>query len=104
MYSQNCNLILIFACSFVLLGYPQAYAKSQRQAGPKQNNLAYLRYKELVERAKKGDSAVDFVELISAASDWDLSEKEVFTAPNRETMVEAFKYKSYKKAVELAEV
>ncbi len=93
----------MFACSFALLSYSQAYAKSQRQVATKQSNPAYLRYKELVERAKKADS-VDFVELISATSDWSISEKEVFTAPNRDSMVEAFKTKDYKKAVELAEV
>src|SRR6266849_6268969 len=64
----------------------------------------YSKYKKLVERAKNGDQNLDFVLLISAASDWDLSQKSVFEVPNREAMVEAFKKKDYKKAVELAEL
>lgn len=64
----------------------------------------YSRYKQLVERAKDGDQSLDFVQLISAASDWELSEKSKTESPNRDTMVEAFKKRDYEKAVELAEV
>jgi len=68
------------------------------------NSAEYLRYKEMVERARKGDVSVDFIDLISAASDWDLSQKGIFNPPNREAMAEAFKKKNYQKAVELAEI
>jgi hypothetical protein len=68
------------------------------------NSPEYVRYKEMVERARKGDVSVDFTELISAASDWDLSQKGIFTHPHREAMVEAFKQKKYQKAVEFAEI
>lgn len=68
------------------------------------SNEYYVRYKELTDRAKKGDSTVDFVQLISAASDWSVSEKEIFRAPNRDAMVEAFKKKDYKRALQLAEI
>ena len=60
-------------------------------------------YQQLVERVKAGDSTVDFVELISAASDWELSEKRIVTAPNRDEMAAAFKAKDYKKATQLVE-
>jgi hypothetical protein len=61
-------------------------------------------YKSLVERVKGGDKAVNFVELLSAASDWDLAETSNNDAPDRDKMVSAFKNKDYKRAVELAEV
>jgi uncharacterized protein DUF4919 len=60
-------------------------------------------YQTMVQKVKAGDSTVDFVELIAAASDWDLSSKTVISAPNRDVMVEAFKKKDYKKATDLAE-
>ena len=61
------------------------------------------KYQQLVEQAKKGEP-VDFVELIAAASDWELSSKTTIKAPNRDEMVAVFKAKNFKKAVELAEV
>ena len=60
-------------------------------------------YQQLVERVKKGDAAVDFVDLIAAASDWDVSAKTLIEVPHRDEMVAAFKAKDYSKAVDLAE-
>jgi hypothetical protein len=75
------------------------------EGGQKPNDPATAKqiYQQLVEKAKAGDATVDFVELIAAASDWDLSEKEIVKAPNRDEMVAAFKKKDYKRATELAE-
>jgi len=61
-------------------------------------------YQRLVERVKGGDRNVDFVQLISATSDWDLAEPAGVEAPNREEMVAAFKKKDYQKAAQLAEL
>lgn len=68
------------------------------------NNPHYVQYQQLVERAKNRNSDVDFVELIAAASDWELSEKTLINVPNRTEMVEAFEKKNYRRAVQLAEL
>lgn len=60
-------------------------------------------YQAMVQKVKAGDSTVNFVELIAAASDWDLSTKNLIKPPDRDAMVQAFKTKDYKKATELAE-
>jgi hypothetical protein len=60
-------------------------------------------YQRLVERVKGGDRNVDFVQLVSAASDWDLAEPGRVEAPNREEMVAAFDKKDYQKAAQLAD-
>jgi hypothetical protein len=61
-------------------------------------------YKELIERVKKGDQTVDYVALISASSDLDLSNSTATRSPNRDEMVAAFKSKDYEKAARLAEI
>lgn len=103
MTSAVRKLVLFFVLSVVLTATPLTFAKRQQPAVSEPTAPAYLSYKELVQRAKNGDTNIDFVEFIAAASDWDLAEKGVFTAPNREAMVEAFKKKKYKEAVLLAE-
>lgn len=82
---------------------PLTLAEPQQPPVKEPTAPAYLSYKKLVERAKDGDLTVDFVEMIAAASDWDLAETAIFTAPNRDAMVMAFKEKRYKEAVVLAE-
>ncbi len=59
------------------------------------------KYKQLVERAKKNDSTLDYMELIAAY--WDIYSA-LPKAPNRDEMTQAFKDKNYRRAVELAEV
>lgn len=82
----------------------QVQAQAEKQGLAQQSNRHYLQYKELVERVKNGDQDVDFVQLISAASDWELSKEKLTEAPNRDEMVQAFKKKDYDRAVKLAEI
>ncbi len=103
MSTRSLALLSLFFFSFATGAQPPVGSQSQ-VASQEPNNQHFRQYKQLVERVKKGDLTVDFVQLISAASDWDRSEKGVFEPANREAMVEAFKKKNYKKAVELAEV
>jgi hypothetical protein len=98
------NSLVLSLCLTGMLGQPQTPSRSQQPPAIDQTNRHYLQYRELVERVKKGDPSVDFVQLISAASDWELSEKSLIEAPNRDEMVQAFKKKDYKRAVKLADL
>ena len=97
------NSFFVLVCSLALVGNCVAFPRSQQPSAREPASPAYLHYKELVGLVMKGESTVDFVELIAAASDWEIAEKEVFRAPNRDSMVAAFKNKNYKDAVTLAE-
>jgi len=89
----------------LLLSVLPVQCQQPEQSGQKPNSAVSAKqtYQQLVERVKAGDSTVDFVELISAASDWELSEKELIKAPNRDEMATAFKNKDYKKATQFVE-
>jgi hypothetical protein len=82
-----------------------ALALTQTNGSPfDHSNRFYLQYRQLIERVKSGDFTIDFVSLISADSDWDISEKYRIKAPNREAMESAFAKKDYEKASALAEI
>ena len=81
------------------------YAQEAHQL-PKfdESNAHYIKYRDLVNRVKNNDFEIDFVGLIAAASDWDISAKYSNKAPNRKLMVDAFEAKDYRKSAELAEM
>lgn len=88
-------ILVIFAASF--------YAQAQNQ---KANTIKDLEteYKQLVEKAKKNSTDVDFVRFRAVYFELIVNESKVLEAPNREAMVEAFEKQDFKKGVELAEV
>ncbi|HVG33547.1 MAG TPA: DUF4919 domain-containing protein [Pyrinomonadaceae bacterium] len=95
------SIALLFSCLFGLaLGATQALAEPQGQTGKQ----SAANYTQLVERAKKGDQTVDFVQLREAFVAWTSDPKNQSDAPNRDAMVAAFEENNYAKAVELAEV
>ena len=61
-------------------------------------------YRQLVERVKKGDTTVDFVQLRQAYADWVRDSKNETDAPDRDAMVKAFEKEDYAKAVTLVEI
>lgn len=61
-------------------------------------------YVQMVEKAKKGDSTVDYVKFRAAYLDWVNDECNKTEAPNRDKMVEAFEKKDWAKAAELGEI
>jgi len=98
---RRLKIALLFSCLFGLaFGATQALAQPQGQTGKQ----SAANYTQLVERAKKGDQTVDFVQLREAFVAWTSDAKNQGGAPNREAMVAAFKENNYAKAVELAEV
>ncbi|HQU84593.1 MAG TPA: DUF4919 domain-containing protein [Pyrinomonadaceae bacterium] len=60
-------------------------------------------YKTLVEKAKQGDSSVDYVKMRAAFLDWVNDECNQTDAPDRDKMVKAFESKDWAKSVELGE-
>jgi len=98
------KIFLYFAALFLFLPCSLVFGRQTEQTLKSANDelAAKQIYDSLVRKVKAGDSTVAFIELIAAASDWDLSTKTVIKAPNRDAMVEAFKKKDYKKATELA--
>ena len=96
-------VLLLLSISSVALG--QMPEKSDSAPPPAQKTEGdSSEYRQLVERAKRGDAEVDFVRLRDAYVKWQCDEEAKTDAPNREEMVAAFKAKEYAKAVELAEV
>jgi hypothetical protein len=94
-------LLAAFPCRVAPAQTPE---KAQAASPTKEQAEKYHSiYQQLVERVKKGDSGVDFVDLIAAASDWEVFSKTLIEAPHRDEMVAAFKAKNYSKAVDLAE-
>lgn len=78
-------------------------SETQQQANP-QGEQYHAIYMQLVERAKKSDPTVDYVQMISAAMDWENAERHQIKPPKRDEMVAAFKAKKFEKAVEFAEI
>jgi hypothetical protein len=100
-YSLCASLFLFLAAWSVTSAQTSPAVRNQSTAAVKEAPSSYA---QLVERAKKEDPTVDFVELRNAYAEWLCDEKAKTDAPNREAMVEAFKKKDYAKASELAEV
>ncbi len=94
-------LLLLCFCSAAAKAIP-GNAAHQRQFSEK--NRHYIQYKNLVERVKKGEFGINFVELILEADAWAKSEKRSIEAPNRDAMVAAFEKKDYRDAVAKAEM
>jgi hypothetical protein len=101
--STSARPALLLLCVLCLCAAALARAGQGPEAGGAADSPAASAYRQLVERAKKGDPTLDYVQLYSAFSDWDLSKKSSEETPGRDAMVEAFKKKDYAKAAALAE-
>lgn len=94
-------IALFLSCLFGLaFAATQALAQPQSQAA----GQSAPNYTQLVERVKKGDQTVDFVQLREAFLAWASEAKNHGGVPDRAAMVAAFKENNYAKAVELAEI
>ena len=95
------GLLFLLCCLPVAAQRPPEPSTQQPTAQP---TPQLDRYRTLVNRAKDGDSSVDFAMMRDAYLEWLDDDKNKTDAPNRDQMVEAFKSKAYDKAVALAEV
>lgn len=91
------SMILILVSTFVI----SATAQKAKADDIKQDNS---QYRQLVEKAKKGDATVDYGLLRRAYSEWVNDKSNQTDAPDRDEMVKAFESKDYAKAVKLGEI
>src|SRR5437762_8548300 len=85
-------LMALFLCVSCCATNAYLYENPQTEQAAKQQAEKYhLIYQQLVERAKKGDITVDYVQMIAASMDWDTADKYQTEPPHRDEMVAAFK-------------
>ena len=98
--------VVVLTCLWGLSAAAQV--QDQKQQSKDENKLSFDQdtslYHQLVQRAKSGDQAVNFVQLRDAFGEWLCNDKVNTHAPNRDAMVQAFESKNYAKAAELIEI
>jgi hypothetical protein len=103
---RSFTAVLLWLCFCCFAASSQIAAQQPQNQPPeaKADTQNKPPYTLLVERAKKGEATVDYVQMRDAFVEWVNDDKNKTEAPDRDKMVEAFKKDDYAKATELVEI